>query len=680
MVRRVFVVLGAVVALGVCAPGVASAAGEGCPNEAAREAQGSTYLPDCRAYELLSDPSVGKQGVIGGAQVAADGSRVLFQYESAADYRDAVALREELPGGLGVWRQSSMVPPLAQQVNGGGYSFVGTTPDRNALIFKAQRGLLSGAEPPATYLKLDTSGHQTVLAEIEAGKLGGASGEATVTSNDGTHVFFNLLQSFSPEQSPGTTDVYDVGVQPPLLVSRLPDRSVPTCGVDGTAGFATGVAPVFATERQRWVSADGSVVFFVSRGSSGECGSVPLELYRRDIPAGKTTLISGPAVSGPESGAEFLQANAQGTAVVFETAASLTVQDTNSDPDIYRWTVGGGVECLTCVVADANVSTLGTSFGSGVGVSEDLSHVYFASTNQLAAGATEGVPNLYVWHEGTIEYIAPAGSIGALANKPVDRAVITPDGNVIVFTSKNPELDALTGSNNGGHLQYYRYDDRDKSLTCVSCPKGAAPTSDVPPMSAFDAGAVGYVQVLSDDGSRFIFRTVDSLVSQDVNASSDLYEWHNGTVGLITDGVSLGGTFSRPRAILRGISEQGGDVFFTSFARLTAGATDGGMQLYDARVGGGEPPVAGAAVVCEEEACLGSVPAGPAFNPPSSFGFEGTGNAAPPVRKPAKGLSRAQKLRRALAACKHKHGRSRRGCEARARRLFGQASMVRRGK
>jgi hypothetical protein len=396
-------------------------------------------------------------------------------------------------------------------------------------------------------------------------------------------------------------------------------------------------------------------------------------------------LVSGPAVVGPEADATFLQANASGTSVVFETAARLSADDTNSDPDVYRWTEGVGIDCLTCVVPDANVQSIAGEFTPGIGVSEDLSHVYFISEAALAAGATEGEGNIYVLRGGTISFVAPASSVEWLSNNPADGAEITPDGSVLVFSSSSGGMDALSGSSNGGTRQYYLYDDRTGKVSCVSCPGTGTPISVFLGMVASgNAGPTGFVPVLSKDGKRFFFRTESALVPQDVNSGPDIYEWHDGSVGLVTDGVSEGGTRNQPTVALRGISEKGEDVFFTSFAGLTPGASDRSMELYDARVDGGEPLVS-VAGGCDGEACQGAGGVVPVFGAPASVGFAGAGNV---VAGSAGGKGsvaarvgvRRQRLHRALRACARRRGRSRHLCEAGARRRFGAVSSVRGGK
>ena len=69
---------------------------------------------------------------------------------------------------------------------------------------------------------------------------------------------------------------------------------------------------------------------------------------------------------------------------------------------------------------------------------------------------------------------------------------------------------------------------------------------------------------VSGDGSTVAFSTDQALVPGDVNGGSDLYEWHNGSLGLLTDGVSGFPTaLSRPRAEVVYVDATGANVMFT---------------------------------------------------------------------------------------------------------------------
>jgi hypothetical protein len=232
----------------------------------------------------------------------------------------------------------------------------------------------------------------------------------------------------------------------------------------------------------------------------------------------------------------------------------------------------------------------------------------------------------------------------------VSEARMSEDGSVLVFTTAT----TLSGAfNTGGFEQIYRYDVSTNSLGCVSCaPAGVTPNGDVSmsslqPEETYESNAatiVGTVESrgISANGDRVFFDTPTPLVPQDTNTDApevevseakfakqgrDVYEWENGVVYLISGGKS-------PRdSYYLDSSENGDDVFFATAEGLVPGDTDGGYDVYDARVPqpGDNPPAA--AVPCEGAVCQGPPRVATPLTPPASATFSGLGNqpAEPPA-------------------------------------------------
>jgi hypothetical protein len=95
-------------------------------------------------------------------------------------------------------------------------------------------------------------------------------------------------------------------------------------------------------------------------------------------------------------------------------------------------------------------------------------------------------------------------------------------------------------------------------------------------------------------------------------------------VALITDGVSDPGRDDPPNVALHGMSADGTDLIFTSFAKLAPDAVDGTMHLYDARVGGGFPLAA--PVACAGESCQGELSRPSSLREVASFAVGGRGD------------------------------------------------------
>jgi hypothetical protein len=656
------VVLVAVAAAVLClAPALAGAA-EG------RGADGD------RAIELVSAIDRNNAYQLTYAKLSDDGERVLYRIlggvTGSPSGSSDILLATRTPGG---WQSQTALPPADQQLGELYEPPAFTTPSLSEYFSDARSGFASHG--PAALVRVTADGAQTPL-HVFPDHLTVA--EFGVATSDLRHLFVQTTDTIDPGHVTDTRNVYDFGSASPLLVSRLPDGSVPTCGVPvwgfaGPGGFAGALS-------QHWSSTDGSKVFFQSKGSDPSC-STPEELYRRDIATGTTTLISGPVASGPDNGVEspgmsLVQAAPDGSWVIYNTPTSLVASDTNGTPDLYKWTENpanpdaGTNTCLTCGLPE--VSVVENFNTAGAVASQDGSRIYLQSN--LPSPGT-----LYMLDRGVLRTVGATGSTyGVTANIGEDTDM-TADGRVLVFASDDPAMDALTtpasdntGCAAGTCLEYYRWDSDTGLVTCVSCSPPGVPAAGVSfNLAPGNARAIDSPHALTADGSRFFFTTTAALVPQDVNGDRDVYEWHDGRVGLITDGTS-----TNTHAGNMETSPDGRDVLFSTTAIEAPGATPGVLNLYDARIGGGGFPVPPTPPPpCQDDQCQGPPAAPPAFLDPSSASLTGFGNLQPVVPpKPSGSSTREQQLRGALTACKRKHNRHRRRrCEVSARKRFGKS-------
>jgi Tol biopolymer transport system component len=317
---------------------------------------------------------------------------------------------------------------------------------------------------------------------------------------------------------------------------------------------------------------------------------------------------------------------------------------------------------------------------SVVNVSEDGSHVYFISGEQLdGSQGTLGGRNLYVWRGGETNFVAELSpeDVGAdfgrksliawplvisvaqqstLVGQGVDPSRSTPDGSVFVFEAKSN----LTAYDSAGHNEIYRYSTQSGQLSCVSCnPAGAPPTSDarlqgvssLPEEEEKEAPTVAASEVrnVRNDGKAVFFISGDRLVDRDTDGKLDVYEWREGQIALISYGRSEGGN-----EWLYGVSPDGSDVFFTSADRLVPEKQSNTFSLYDARINGGFPPES-TPVPCAIGSCQGGPSIAPAAPAVGTARALRAGNLKPRRRhlQPCKKL-RGKRRKRCLQAHKHK--------------------------
>ncbi len=282
---------------------------------------------------------------------------------------------------------------------------------------------------------------------------------------------------------------------------------------------------------------------------------------------------------------------------------------------------------------------------------EDGEYVYFVADGELAAGADQGQPNLYLRHGGVTTFIAtlspdddrvqpftsPGGGddVGdwqpGLGNRTAE---MTPDGHSLVFMSRR----SLTGYNNEGLFEVFVYDADTGGLSCASCdPSG------VPPQEGAVQGSIevaGYLPIsysaaymprsISEDGGRVFFNSPLSLVSRDTNGSVDAYEWERDGEGSCRRSAGciylLSGGTSKDNSYFIDAGASGDDVFFMTRGQLVEQDRYENFNLYDARVNGGKLPPS--LPVCTGSGCQGVPAAAPIFATPASATFNGVGNFA----------------------------------------------------
>lgn len=379
---------------------------------------------------------------------------------------------------------------------------------------------------------------------------------------------------------------------------------------------------------------------------------------------------------GPQL-AFYVGASTDGSKIFFMSSGELTPDDTTHAPELYEYDAEAPEgERLVRVSrgesgdAEGNVDFIGA-------VSSDGSTVYFTAFGKLAQGASaldtatkEGV-NLYRYDTATgkTTYITrlnnndypltPGENGGVWQHKSGglstfgyahEQALVaqanwytTADGRYLVFGTTLP----LTGFDNtqaprnveecapnvyAGQppeqgkercLELFRYDAATNAVVCVSCgPANVRPTANAEfTRDALELPSAVAPRPISEDGNYVFFETTTALVPQTTSGTLHVYEWHDGTISLIS---SAG---DPANAYFEGASADGSNVFFGTHAQLAPQDTDVNGDLYDARIDGGfvglTPPQ------CTGTGCQGVPGAPPIFATPASVTFEGVGNFEP---------------------------------------------------
>ena len=579
-------------------------------------------LPDGRAYELVTpanndnDAPYLRAGIFGGYQAAGTGNA--FSYPSLETFpgSQSVGLSFLSTRSSSGWTATNVLPPQTVTTGalcGASDGAVGYSSDMSKVLLADGASSANGCpthldplpgvnpatEPQGTqnlYVSNLTSGTYQLVDPIP---VTGLSADATFLggSTDLSHVVFaEAAQLTSDAPGGGASNLYEwVSGSGVSLVTEVPTSGASCTGAactatTGSIASASGVLPYHA------VSDDGTNVFFTANGN----------LYDRHdatSPTANTTQIDA-SVGG---GGQFLAASADGSKVYFTTAGS----------NLYEYDSSTNPATVT------NLTPAGVSAIDGLaGISDDGSYIYFVGNT------TSGPPTLYVSHNGGTPTVITALDPSDSGDWNGFAARASSNGQFLVFNS----IDQLTGFDNtdantsSPDDEIFIYDAADGSTKCASC-FGGAPVGntliDVTQTSGIpDQSTTILARYVSDTGQVF-FDTPNALLPNDTDGTSDVYEYENGQVSLLSNGADPQG------ARYTDSTADGSNVYFATVEPLVPQDVDAGAySVYDARVGGGFP-FSPPAPPCQGEGCKPSPTPAPAAPTAASITFSGPGNPTP---------------------------------------------------
>jgi hypothetical protein len=714
---------------------VAAMAGT-CENEADRAAQASSFLPECRAYELVSPP--GATAYFGGN----NGNDTAYDPPEKGQWGARAAERHSASDGGIAW--FSYFPPpgfsgasmeLLSTRDSSGWNTKDAIPQQSAssgaflgcngyTYFSADltRGVLADGreqcahnDPPL--VENEPEGFENIFLHdfaAESYRLVNltppteAPAEALFqdASTDMTHIVFSENARLTLSAPPGE-DLYEWFAGRVHLVSILPDGTAAPGRLVGFVSEAAHTKVVGYAPLMHAVSTDGTRVIFESGGALYERENAEMEQSQLspqgaclEPTMGCTVQVDASYTGGIGGGGRFIAATAQGTDIFFtDGGVKKLTGDTvpTSGQNLYEFDVETGKLTDLTPFAAAQVLSL---LQVGLGEEGSAWHLYIVADGSFGEANAEGLqaqpnaPNLYEFSQGSpvtfVATLAPSDTKSWEEREGEPNAAASPNGRYLAFGSVAQvtgydNRDASTGEPDS---ELFLYDSAVQRLVCVSC--GAAGVRPSGATSIFPSEATtatswapGYLRRKVFNDGRVVFDTPNGLVSGDLNGRNDVYIYEGGQAHLISSGTSTEDSYFYEASGLNSLTgQESEDVFFATNQHLLGADTGNGPALYDARVAGGFLGGSGETVEgqsCKSaEACRSPFGEPPVEPFPASDALLAGGNlpalAVAPTGKPAvRGLTRAQKLARALKACHGRRNKKKRAtCEKRAQRAYGR--------
>ncbi len=610
-----------------------------CPNQATREKQHSTSLPDCRAYEMVSPLAKGNEDIVGdGITTVSSRSGDAVAFNGRSQFAGSVGsgvsgesqyVARRGPEGWGTRAITPMPRPDALQTFFAATKVqVYSTDLSSAILWGYDLPEAVGDEPNRNSMYLEDTATRalrpiTVSQAEPLGPFDNIGEQIWGISDDARHVAFatgtRLLPG--PGLPPGVSKLYQWDEGRLSVAGVLPDGEIPPGG-----------ANVFPKNFRGAMSADGSELAFNASPSGGSPSEFDSQLYLR-INGSRTIWVSEPEGSNASTPTEVVYQGMtpDGRYIFFCTASALLDEDTNGGPDLYRYSIEPDPTTgrhLTMISQDGKAPGAANG-GALIGTSDDAERVYYQTT----------ADTIEVWNHGSVSLVTPGVSRKGEDNFQLTLSAsepgwgrVTPDGDYMAYVY-------------GGTL--FLYSLADDTLKEVSSEAEVTPsvTRGNPVITN-----VGFRPQFLDSRGRVYFSTTQALRPEDVNGVADAYEYDPTTGELTLLSTGRGSTPS----MFADASASGDDVFFVTRQPLSAADSDELVDLYDAHVGGSPYELrADLTPPCSGEGCQGVPAAAPGATSSASSALRGAGNVKPAKHRCAN--NSRQVKRKAKVRCVKKH-------------------------
>jgi hypothetical protein len=427
------------------------------------------------------------------------------------------------------------------------------------------------------------------------GEVCGARREAIFTGSqslqsaatpDGAHVFFTTSDKMvAADTDSGKRDIYEFsGGQTRLVSDGIPAADSTFflgCSEDGThvtfgsasltfvelwqtvnGGTASHVNVSETAEANNdqvnnvAMSADGTKVMFdtaESLTSDDTDAGAGRDVFERS--GNDTKLVSKP---GTTAGFSSLRAvSADGTKIWFDSPDQLeAAKDTNSTSDTY---LASNLGSPTVVSIDADTDTAAGDSGFFAAV-PDGSHVFFGTTTGLDSTDLDGAADLYDRH-GTATTWLSKPDPGQPDDTFQNFVAASPDASLVYFTSNGQLKSSDTDSSTDLYLR-----------------SGTALKHITQQVAGNEFGVVAGCSEASvirgcaaTDGSRLFFSSQEELLPSDTDFNDDVYRYTASS-----DTLELASGNGTHGAVVGGVSENGARVLFDSQDPLACQDTDAG--------------------------------------------------------------------------------------------------------